>query len=90
MSEIAKSSLEQGNACLLVGKHNDAVVHYVNALEQAGALETVTRYVQKNKDNLSKDILLLQEPLYKKYGLRLIPDALPAILQVTKQTLEGL
>lgn len=46
------------------------------------------RYIQKHKDNLAEDQLMLQELLYKKYGIRFVYGALPSLLHILKNQIE--
>jgi len=88
MKEAIESLIQQGNTCFLAGKPNDAIHYYYNALEQSGALKTVIKYAQKNKDNLSEDEHLLKELLQTKYDIHLIPGALYCFLIATKKQIE--
>lgn len=88
MNETVEFLIQKGNTAFLAGNREDAILCYFNALEKAGALETVLRYIKKNKENLSVDQLMLQELLYKKYGIRFVYGALPSLLFFLKNQME--
>jgi len=88
MTDMVESLVQKGNTAFLAGNREDAILCYFNALKKAGALETVLRYIKKNKNNLSEDQLILQELLYKKYGIRFLYGALPSLLYMLKNQIE--
>ena len=88
MPKTVESWMQQGNTYFLAGNREGAILCYFNALKKAGALETVLRYIKKNKNNLSEDQLILQELLYKKYGIRFLYGALPSLLYMLKNQMK--
>jgi hypothetical protein len=54
MKETVESWIQQGNTCFLAGKHDDAILCYYNALKKSG-VQSIVKYAQKNKDNLSEN-----------------------------------
>lgn len=88
MTDTVELLVQKGNTAFLAGNREDAILCYFNALEKAGALQTVLRYIQKNKENLSEDQLVLQELLYKKYHIRFVHGALPNLLYILKDQIE--
>lgn len=88
MTVTVESWTQQGNTYFQAGKKNEAITCYYHALKQSGALKSVVKYVQKNKDNLFEDQEMLKELLYTKYNIHLVHQALPLILISTKNQVE--
>jgi cellulose synthase/poly-beta-1,6-N-acetylglucosamine synthase-like glycosyltransferase len=88
MKETVESWIQQGNTGFLAGKKNEAIPYYYKALKKSGALNSVVKYVQKNKDNLSEDQEMLKELLHTKYHIHLVHGALPVILLSIKNQIE--
>ncbi|MCJ7571237.1 MAG: restriction endonuclease [Candidatus Thermoplasmatota archaeon] len=88
MKEKVESWTQQGNPWFLAGNKSEAITCYYHALKQSGALKSVVKYVQKNKDNLFEDQEMLQELLYTKYHMHLVHHALSLILISTKNQVE--
>ncbi|VVB62094.1 Restriction endonuclease [uncultured archaeon] len=88
MKKTVESWVQQGNTYFLAGKHDDALQCYYKALKKSGALQSVVKYVQKNKNDLSEDQGMLQEYLNTKYHIRLIHAAVPILLISIKNQIE--
>ena len=88
MGETVESLIQQGNNAFLAGNQIDAIRYYYKALKKSGALVTIVKYIQKNKNDLYKDQDMFQELLYTKYRIRLANGALSIILMSTKKEID--
>jgi HJR/Mrr/RecB family endonuclease len=88
MKDTIESTIQKGNKTFLAGNQIDAMIYYLNALKQSGALESIVKYVKKYKDNVYENQLMLQKLLSTKYHIDIVPGALPLFLIHVKNQME--
>jgi HJR/Mrr/RecB family endonuclease len=76
MNETVESLIKKGNTAFLAGKQTDVMRYFLDALKQAGAFESVVKYVYKHKEDLCENQLILHQLLSAKYHLHFVPGAL--------------